>query len=96
MPTVRIRVIGTENDTAALIAVLHGIDGVEHVEEVADLMPHMDDPDSSSAGMAEDIGPGVHAIEVEARDSVMAEQVRMLAENASDALESSIEFVDEF
>jgi hypothetical protein len=36
------------------------------------------------------------AIEVEARDSVMAEQVRMVAEDASEALDATIEFADEF
>jgi len=96
MPTVRIRVIGSETDTNSLIAELHGLDGVVHIEEVADLMEHMDDEDSSSAGLSDDIGPGVHALEVEVRDHVRAETVRRLAAAIAEDLDASLEFVDEF
>lgn len=96
MTTVRIRVIGSETDTNSLIAELHGLDGVEHIEEVADLMEHMDDADSSSAGLTDDIGPGVHAIEVEVRDHVRAETIRRLAADFAQELDASLEFVDDF
>lgn len=96
MPTLRIRLIGSETDTNSLITVLHGLDGVERIEEVADLMPHMDDEDSSSAGLPDDIGPGVHAIEVEVVDQPMAERVRELAIETAESLDASLEFVDEF
>ncbi len=96
MPTVRIRLIGSETDANALITVLHGIDGIEHVEQIADLMPHMDDDDSSSAGLPDDIGPGVHAIEIQVPDQERAERVRELAGNAAEFLDATVEFVDEF
>lgn len=96
MSTVRIRLIGSETDANTLITVLHGVDGIEHIEQVADLMPHMDDPDSSSAGLPDDIGPGVHAIEIDVRDRVLAERVREIASVAAELLNADIEFVDEF
>lgn len=96
MPTVRIRLIGSETDANALITLLHGLDGIEHIEQVADLMPHMDDEDSSSAGLPDDMGTGVHAIEIEVPDHFLAERVRELADNAAESLDTSIEFVDEF
>ena len=53
MPTLRLRVTGSEDDARAIINLLQSLDGIEHVEEIADLMPHMDDADSSSAGLSE-------------------------------------------
>ncbi len=96
MITVRIRVIGSETDTNDLISALHGMAGIEHVEEVADLMEHMDDADSSSAGLTDDIGPGVHALEIEVADHIRAELVRQLAASVAEKLDASVEFVDEF
>ena len=37
MPMVRIRLIGSRADADTVITALHGIDGIEHVEEVDDL-----------------------------------------------------------
>ncbi|MCF7220346.1 hypothetical protein [Marilutibacter chinensis] len=96
MPIVRIRVFGSETDTGSLITVLHGLDGVERVEQVADLMPHMDDEDSSSAGLPGDLGPGMRAIEVEVSDHVKAEQVREIAARTSELLDANVEFVEDF
>lgn len=96
MITVRIRVIGSETDTNNLISALHGMAGIERVEEVADLMEHMDDADSSSAGLTDDIGPGVHAVEIEVADHIRAELVRQLAASVAEQLDASVEFVDEF
>lgn len=96
MPTIRLRILGDSNATAGLITVLHGIDGIDRVEEVADLMPHMDDCDSSSAGLSDDHGPGLHALEIDAADPVQAERVRRVAAEAAELFASTIEFVDEF
>lgn len=96
MPIVRIRLLGSETDADALITVLHGVDGIEHVEQVADLMSHMDDEDSSSAGLTDDIGAGMHAIEIEVPDDVMAERVRRIASRTAEGLDADVEFVDEF
>ena len=96
MPTVRIRVLGSETDTGSLITVLHGLGGVERVEEVADLMAHMDDEDSSSAGLPGDLGYGMHAIEVEVGDRAIAAEVREVAARTAEQLDANLEFVDEF
>ena len=46
MPTLRMRLTGSEDDTRAVINLLQSLDGIEHVEEVGDMMAHMDDADS--------------------------------------------------
>ena len=51
MPMLRIRLTGSEDDVRAISNLLQSLDGIEHVEEIDDLMPHMDDADSSSAGL---------------------------------------------
>ncbi|GAP65788.1 hypothetical protein MBSD_n1079 [Mizugakiibacter sediminis] len=94
--TVHIRITGSADDARALAVTLQGLPGIEHIEEVADLMPHLDDEDSSSAGLSDDIGPGMHAIEVEAPDRETAERVRELAEATGIDLGVPIEIVDEF
>src|SRR5690606_18576122 len=66
MPQLRIRIIGNQDDLRAVADLLQSIEGIEHVEEVADLMPRMDDEDSSSAGLSDDNGPGAHDLEVDA------------------------------
>jgi hypothetical protein len=93
MLTVRLRVIGSEADAASLITVLHGLEGIEHVEQIADLAPYMDD-DSSSAGLSDDVG--MHSIEVDVPDRILAERVRRVAGNAAEWLGTSVEYVDEF
>lgn len=80
MTLLRFRLTGSIDDAAELITALHAVDAVEHVEEVADLMPHMDDEDSSSAGLPDDIGPGVHDIEVDVPNARAARQVHLIAE----------------
>ena len=57
MPTLRMRLTGSEDDTRAVINLLQSLDGIEHVEEVGDMMAHMDDADSSSAGLSDIAGP---------------------------------------
>ena len=52
MPLLRLRVTGSEDDVRAIGNLLQSLEGVGHVEEIDDLMPHMDDADSSSAGPA--------------------------------------------
>lgn len=96
MQTVRMRVIGSEADTQSMISILHGIEGVERIEELADLMPHLDDDDSSSLGLPDDMGPGLHSLEVDVKDAAQADEVRRLAGVAAEQLDANVEFVDEF
>ena len=99
MPTVRIRYTANDDDVRALLHALEAIEGIEHVEEVADLMPHMDDDDSSSAGLVSDGnegGPDVHDIEVLAPNDEGVRRVHYVAESAAMDAGAVAEFLDEW
>ena len=99
MPMLRVRVTGSEGDARAIGNLLTSIDGIEHVEEVADLMPHMDDDDSSSAGLVadgNDAGPDVHDIEVQAPNEEGVRRVHRVAEAAAMDAGAVAEFLDEW
>ena len=92
MPTLRLRLTGSDDDARAIINLLQSLDGIEHVEEIADLMPHMDDADSSSAGLSELGGPDIHEIEIEAPNDSTARKVRDTVEALSFELDVLAEF----
>ncbi|MCW0458527.1 hypothetical protein [Xanthomonas sacchari] len=92
MPQLRIRITGSEDDARAIINLLSSLDGIEHVEEIDDLMPHMDDEDSSSAGLPDDQGPGTHEVEVEAGNAATAQKVREAVEALAFELDVVVEF----
>ena len=96
MPTVKIRFTAPDRHVATLMHALEAIEGIEHVEEVADLMPHMDDDDSSSAGLSDVSGPDVHDIEVEAPNDEGVRRVHYVAETLAMRLDSMVEFLEEF
>lgn len=91
MATLRLRLTASSDDTSALINRISAIEGVESAEEVADLMPHMDDPDSSSAGLPDDIGPGSHLVLVEASDDASARRALEAAKDAARRLGIALE-----
>lgn len=92
MSLMRMRITGGEDATRAIGNLLTSIDGVEHVEEIADLMSHMDDADSSSAGLPDDMGPGMHMLEVEAPNQSTANKVREAVEALAFDLDVLVEF----
>lgn len=92
MPQLRLRIIGNQDDLRAVTDLLQSIQGVEHVEEVADLMPRLDDEDSSSAGLSDDIGPGAHDLEIEAPNDYTARRVRQAVEELAVRLGLVVEF----
>ena len=92
MPQLRLRVTGSDEDARAIGNLLASIEGIEHVEEVADLMGHMDDDDSSSAGLPDDQGPGVHELEIEAPNNATARKVREAVEALAFDLDVLVEF----
>ena len=99
MPTVRIRYTATNEDVNVLLHALEAIEGIEHVEEVADLMPHMDDDDSSSAGLVSDgngYGHDAHDIEVLAPNDEGVRRVHLVAEAAAMDAGAVAEFLDEW
>jgi len=95
MPQLRIRIIGSSDDLRAVADLLQSVEGIEHVEEVADLMPRMDDEDSSSAGLSDDIGPGTHELEVDAPNDYTAGRVRAAVEELAIRLGLVVEFETE-
>lgn len=92
MPQMRIRITGSDDAARAIGNLLTSLQGVEHVEEISDLMPHMDDPDSSSAGLPDDEGPGMHLLEVEAGNDNTATKVREAVEALAFDLDVMVEF----
>lgn len=92
MPTMRLRLTGSDDDARAMINLMQSLEGIEHVEEVEDLMPHMDDDDSSSAGLTDDQGPGYHALEIIAPNDSTARKVREAAEALAFDLDALVEF----
>jgi hypothetical protein len=95
MPMVRFRLIGSRANADAIIAALHGIGGVDHVEEVDDLMSTMRDDSSSSESVADSEGQ-LYYIEVDAPNDQIADTVRGSAEAVACELDAGIEFTDEF
>lgn len=92
MAMLRLRITGSEDDTRAITDLLQSIEGIEHVEETDDLMPHMDDDDSSSAGLSDDIGPGIHELEVEVGNALGAERVRAAVQELALKLDVFVEY----
>ena len=95
MPQLRLRVTGSEDDVRAISNLLQSIEGVGHVEETDDLMPHMDDADSSSAGLSDVGGPEMHEIEVDAPNESTARRVRQALEELAFDLDAMVEFEED-
>ena len=95
MPMMRIRLTGSEDDVRGISNLLQSLYGIEHVEEIDDLMPHMDDADSSSAGLSDVEGPDVHQIEVDAPNDATARKVREAVEALAFDLDVVAEFIDD-
>ena len=95
MPRVRLRITGSDADARAIMNLLQSLDGIEHVEEIADMMPHMDDADSSSAGLSDLRGPDAHEIEIDAPNPSTARRVREAVEALAFDLDVLVEFEDD-
>lgn len=95
MTLLRIRITGEDDAVRGIMNLLQSLDGIEHVEEVADLMPHMDDPDSSSAGLSDTIGAETHEIEVEVPNPSTARKVREAVEALAFDLDALVEIEED-
>ena len=95
MRTVRFRLAGDRQMVDSMIVLLHALDKVDRVEEVADQMHQRDD--TSSLGLdGDERGSDFHDIEVHVVDARSAQDVRDSIEIAGRDLDAAIEFVDEF
>jgi hypothetical protein len=95
MPMLRLRLTGSDDNVRAIINLLQSLDGIEHVEEVDDLMPKMDDADSSSAGLSDVCGPDSHEIEIDAPNPSTANKVREAVEALAFDLDMLAEFEED-
>ncbi|MGJ4729801.1 hypothetical protein [Luteimonas sp. SDU101] len=95
MSQLRLRIVSSEDNVRAIMNLLQSLDGIEHVEEVADLMPHMDDPDSSSAGLHDSRGADTHEVEVEVPNPSTARKVRDAVEALAFELDAFVEIEDD-
>lgn len=95
MTELRLRLTAGSDDTSQLINRISSLRGVESVEEIADLMPHMDDPDSSSAGLTDDIGPGTHLVMVTAESDDDVRRVLASAETCAEEMGIVLEVEDD-
>ena len=95
MPTIRIRMTGSRDSADTMVTILHGIDGIEHVEELDDETGYLRD-DSSSTDLVDDNGGELFLIEVQASDALHAAAVRAVTEVEASLLGAAVEFVDEF
>lgn len=96
MTILRFRVTGPTASIERVLDRLADLDGVVRAEQVADLMSHMDDDDSSSAGLAENEGADTGALEIEVEDDDGAELVRRVAELEAREAGAALELVDRF
>src|SRR5690554_2471787 len=92
MALLRIRLTGDEDSVRGIIHLMQSVEGIEHVEEVDDLMAHMDDDDSSSAGLHDTRGTDTHEIEVETPNPSTARKVRETVEALAFDLDAVVEF----
>lgn len=88
----RLQITGSDDVADELINQLAAIAGVDHVEEIGDLMPHGDGDDSSSAGLPDDASPGFHQIEVHAPTLQAQERIREVVEAVARERGAIIEF----
>jgi hypothetical protein len=94
MAMLRIRLTGSDDSARAVMNLLQSLDGIEHVEEIGDLMSHMDDADSSSAGLSDVEGPKMHEIEIDIPNESTGRKVREAVEALAFDLDALVEFED--
>lgn len=95
MALLRIRLTGSNDVVRAVMNLLQSLDGIEHVEEIGDLMTHMDDADSSSAGLSDVEGPQMHEIEIDVPNASTDRKVRDAVEALAFDLDALVEFEDD-
>jgi len=94
MATLRFRMFGSNNQIDTMITLLHGMDEVDRIEEVADQIHDMRD-DSSSANLPDDAGPDFHNIEAHTR-SKNVDRLREIVEKTATDINAAVEIVEQF
>lgn len=96
MDMLRLRISGPRPLIDQLVELLSEIEGVERAEVIDDLMPHLDDDDSSSAGLAENEGDDVAQVEINAEDDTSLGRARETALEGARRAGLALEVVEEF
>ena len=95
MAQLRLRITGPEGAVEKVSERIMDIEGVQRVAEVADLMPRMDDADSSSLGLAENAHGEVGELVIEFDDDdALTSLVRRQADTSARAAGAALEFID--
>lgn len=94
MPNLSFRLTADSDTSARMLKAVRAVEGVEHAEEVADLMGNAPDEDSSSAGLPDDTGPGSHVLSIEADTERAATIARRVAEELATREGLALEFVE--
>jgi len=92
MPKIILRVTGDRDIFDDVMNAIHGVDRVERVEEIDDLMSGVRD-DSSSSELSDDVGSSTYTLEVEVPNEKVGEEVRAVAEETAGTREAALEFV---
>ncbi|MGN6481642.1 hypothetical protein [Luteibacter sp.] len=92
MPRIQLRITGDRDVFDDVITAIHGLDRIEYVEEIDDLMMGVRD-DSSSSELSDDVGSRTYTVEVEVPNDKVGERVREVAEETAGTREAAIEFV---
>jgi len=77
-----------------MITLLHGLDGLDRIEEVADQIHEVRD-DSSSANLHDEKGSEFHDIEARTRGKSV-DDVRDVIETTARDINAAVEFVERF
>ena len=83
MNTIRLMLTGSSAAAQYVLASMEEVDSVSRVEEIEDLLPQLDDEDSSSAGLNSDGMRKVHTLEVDVEDREAARRAHVAAERAA-------------
>lgn len=94
MQILRCRITGAPDLADRIAELVADIEGVERATVMAGLVPHMDDPDSSSAGLAENAIGEPAILEIELADEDAAQDLRVAIETLTRQQGAALEWTD--
>lgn len=94
MPQLSFRLTADADASERILNAMRGIDGVEHAEEIDDLMSDRRQEDSSASGLSSDSGPGSHVLVIEAANERVANIARIAAEKLASQEGLALEFTE--
>jgi hypothetical protein len=95
MQHLSIRLIARRSDIDAIITALCGVEGVQHIKLVDDLMPQMGENSPATTARPADLHPMLRSLEIELADTAPITAVRNAAEWAARERGIEPEFVED-